>query len=53
MELHQESFLKLITHLAFYSGWPNAMSALAVAKDIFANHGDFTSGTTFNRPIDA
>ena len=25
-----------ITHLAFYSGWSNAMSAVAVAKDIFA-----------------
>ena len=24
-----------ITHLAFYSGWPKAMSALAVAKDTF------------------
>jgi alkylhydroperoxidase/carboxymuconolactone decarboxylase family protein YurZ len=25
----------LITHLAFYSGWPNAMSAAGVAKQIF------------------
>lgn len=25
----------LITHLAFYSGWPNAMSAAAVAKQVF------------------
>src|SRR5262249_29736070 len=25
-----------ITHLAFYAGWANAASALAVAKDIFA-----------------
>jgi 4-carboxymuconolactone decarboxylase len=25
-----------ITHLAFYSGWANAMSAVAVAKDVFA-----------------
>jgi 4-carboxymuconolactone decarboxylase len=28
---------EIITHLAFYSGWPNAMSAVAVAKDVFAN----------------
>ena len=28
---------EIITHLAFYSGWPNAVPALAVAKDIFAN----------------
>jgi 4-carboxymuconolactone decarboxylase len=27
---------ELITHLAFYAGWGNAMAAVAVAKDIFA-----------------
>jgi 4-carboxymuconolactone decarboxylase len=27
---------ELITHLAFYSGWANAMAAVAVAKDVFA-----------------
>jgi 4-carboxymuconolactone decarboxylase len=27
---------EIITHLAFYSGWPNAKSAAAVAKDVFA-----------------
>lgn len=27
---------EIITHLAFYSGWANAMSAVSVAKDIFA-----------------
>jgi 4-carboxymuconolactone decarboxylase len=26
---------EIVTHLAFYSGWPNAMSAVAVAKDVF------------------
>jgi 4-carboxymuconolactone decarboxylase len=26
-----------ITHLAFYSGWANAMSAVAVTKDVFAS----------------
>jgi alkylhydroperoxidase/carboxymuconolactone decarboxylase family protein YurZ len=30
---------EIITHLAFYSGVPNAMSAVAVAKDVFANLG--------------
>lgn len=29
----------LITHLAFYSGWPNAMSAVGVAKQVFAEQG--------------
>jgi 4-carboxymuconolactone decarboxylase len=27
---------EVITHLAFYSGWANAMSAVAVAKAVFA-----------------
>ncbi|MGE0751606.1 MAG: carboxymuconolactone decarboxylase family protein [Variibacter sp.] len=27
---------EIIMHLAFYSGWANAMSAVAVAKDVFA-----------------
>lgn len=27
---------EVITHLAFYAGWGNAMSAVAVAKDVFA-----------------
>ncbi len=27
---------EVITHLAFYAGWPNAFSAAAVAKDVFA-----------------
>ena len=27
---------EVITHLAFYAGWPAAMSAALVAKDVFA-----------------
>jgi 4-carboxymuconolactone decarboxylase len=27
---------ELITHLAFYAGWANAMAAVAVTKDVFA-----------------
>src|SRR5207244_9374823 len=30
---------EIITHLAFYSGWENAMSAFAAAKDVFAQRG--------------
>ena len=30
---------ELITHLAFYSGWANAMSAIAVTQDVFAKRG--------------
>ncbi len=38
--LTQEQAAEVITHLAFYAGWPNAMSALPVAKGIFEKrHG--------------
>ena len=30
---------EIITHLAFYSGWGNAMSAVPVAKDVFRARG--------------
>ena len=26
---------EVLTHLAFYAGWPNIFSALPVAKDVF------------------
>src|SRR5205823_8549136 len=30
---------EIITHLAFYSGWSNAIAAAGVAKDVFAQRG--------------
>jgi 4-carboxymuconolactone decarboxylase len=30
----QEELVELITHLAFYVGWPSAMSAIARAKEL-------------------
>jgi 4-carboxymuconolactone decarboxylase len=30
---------EVITHLAFYSGWANAMTAVSVAKDVFREKG--------------
>jgi 4-carboxymuconolactone decarboxylase len=27
--------VEAITHLAFYSGWPNAVSAVAIAREVF------------------
>ena len=33
--LTQEEAAEVITHLAFYAGWPNAFTALPVAKDVF------------------
>jgi 4-carboxymuconolactone decarboxylase len=31
----QEELIETITHLAFYAGWPSAMTAIGVAKDVF------------------
>jgi 4-carboxymuconolactone decarboxylase len=31
----QEELVETITHLAFYCGWPNAISAINVAKEVF------------------
>ncbi len=28
--------IEVITHLAFYSGWPNAMGAMTIAKELFS-----------------
>lgn len=33
--LTQVQAAEVITHLAFYAGWPHAMSAVPVAKDVF------------------
>ncbi len=34
--LTQEQAAEVVTHLAFYAGWPSAMSALPVFKDVFS-----------------
>ena len=34
--LNKEELIEVITHLAFYSGWPNAMSAISIAKELFS-----------------
>jgi 4-carboxymuconolactone decarboxylase len=31
----KDELVELITHLAFYSGWPTAMSAMRLAKEAF------------------
>jgi 4-carboxymuconolactone decarboxylase len=31
----QDELIETITHLAFYSGWPNAVTAIGVAKEVF------------------
>jgi 4-carboxymuconolactone decarboxylase len=30
----KDELIELITHLAFYSGWPTAVSAVMIAKDV-------------------
>jgi len=32
----KEELIEVITHLAFYSGWPSAMSAIMIAKEVFS-----------------
>jgi 4-carboxymuconolactone decarboxylase len=32
----KDELSELITHLAFYSGWPTAASAVAIARKVFA-----------------
>lgn len=34
--LTQEELAETITHMAFYAGWPSAVSAVAIAKEVFA-----------------
>ena len=38
--LTQEQAAEVVTHLAFYAGWPNAFSALPVVKDVFEKRPD-------------
>jgi 4-carboxymuconolactone decarboxylase len=32
----EEELIEVITHLAFYAGWPSAMTAILIAKDLFS-----------------
>jgi len=31
----QDELIEAITHLAFYAGWPSAVTAISVAKEVF------------------
>ncbi|TCO17279.1 4-carboxymuconolactone decarboxylase [Kribbella steppae] len=37
--LTETELKEAIIHLAFYAGWPRAMSAITVAKDVFGDAG--------------
>ena len=34
--LKKEELIEVITHLAFYAGWPNAMTAIMIAKEVLS-----------------
>ena len=36
----EEEIIEAITHLAFYAGWPKAMAAMTVAKQVFRDGTD-------------
>ncbi|MFG1820168.1 carboxymuconolactone decarboxylase family protein [Kribbella sp. NPDC049174] len=38
--LTETELKEAIIHLAFYAGWPKAMSAITVAKQVFAPEGE-------------
>ncbi|WP_062464158.1 carboxymuconolactone decarboxylase family protein [Demequina soli] len=38
--LTQDQIVEAITHVAFYTGWPRAVSALTLAKQLFQDSGD-------------
>jgi 4-carboxymuconolactone decarboxylase len=37
--ISRDELIEAITHLAFYSGWPTASSALPIAQRVFENAG--------------
>ena len=36
--LTEAELVEVITHLAFYVGWPKAMTAIMIAKEAFEQH---------------
>jgi 4-carboxymuconolactone decarboxylase len=36
--LTEQELIEAITHLAFYAGWPKAMAAMTVAKNVFRSN---------------
>ena len=36
----EDQVVETITHLAFYAGWPSAVTAVTVAKEVFGKKPD-------------
>jgi len=37
--ISKDELVEVITHRAFYSGWPNSMSSIRIAREVFAKQG--------------
>ena len=37
--ISRDELIELVTHLAFYSGWPTANTAVAIAQRVFEENG--------------
>jgi 4-carboxymuconolactone decarboxylase len=35
--LTEPELVEVLTHLAFYAGWPSAVTAVGVAREVFQN----------------
>lgn len=47
----KDEMIELITHLAFYAGWPKAWSAFTLAKEIYKDQSQNTSGCPTWTPL--
>ena len=36
----EDELIEVITHLAFYAGWPNAMTAIGTARSVFGSEDE-------------
>jgi 4-carboxymuconolactone decarboxylase len=35
----KDEIAEIITHLAFYAGWPGSMTAASIAREVFEDRG--------------
>ena len=45
----EEEIVESITHLAFYAGWPSAVTAVTVAKEVFGKKSEEPAVQRFSR----
>ena len=49
----RDEIVEAITHLAFYSGWPTASTALTIARQVFADAGQVETPSKETENADA